>query len=111
MKKVKSNIRRKRDRIAQAQILTIILIILIVLVAILIVWNFVKPLIDRTAKGISTEAIKIDLGIDSAYITDDNQTAYVQIKRGVGRANLTALKFIFTDSSGKNYIYAYPLAK
>ncbi len=101
---------KKRSKSAQAQIITVILIILIVIVAMLIVWNFVRPLIARAAERISLSKLKVDLKIESAYIDENNETIYVAIKRGVGKANLTALKFIFTDSSGKNYIYKYPIS-
>ena len=95
------------SKCSQANIITVILIILIVLVAIFIVWIVVRPLIARAAERISLSRLIVNLEIESAYIDEDNQTAYVQIKRGIGKANLSALKFIFTDSTGKNYIYKY----
>ncbi len=101
--------RGKKEERAQAQIITVILIILIVIVGMVIVWNTMRPLIARTAERISLSRLKIDLEIESAYINEENDAAFVSVKRGVGKAELTALKFIFTDVNGKTYIYKYPV--
>ncbi|MDD5192564.1 MAG: hypothetical protein PHH54_01510 [Candidatus Nanoarchaeia archaeon] len=95
----------------QSGLITVILILLLILLAIIIVWNVVKLVVEEKAEGISVEQLRIGLKIESVYITEDNETIYVSINRKAGKGDISALKFIFTDSAGNNYIYKYPLAE
>ncbi len=100
--------KRGKSKYAQAQVITAILLILIVFVIIVIVWNVFKGVVQKSSEEISIEQFKVDLDIKSVYIPEDNQTAYVSVHRDAGKGNISALKFIFTDSREKNYIYNYP---
>ena len=86
---------KKRGSSGQAQIITVIFIILVVLIAMMVVWNVVSKITQTSSEEISLEQLTVDLNIESAYISEDNQAAYVSVKRGAGKGNLSALKFIF----------------
>jgi flagellin-like protein len=90
---------------SQSGIITTILTILIIFVAVAIVWNIVKSTINTNTEDALIGQFAIDLEINSVYIAEDNQEAYVSVERGVGEGEISALYFIFTGSS---YTYKYP---
>jgi hypothetical protein len=72
-------------------------------VAIVIVWNVVKPIISRGTEQIEGSIFTTQLEIQEAnmYISGGGQ---VRIKRGTGKGEISALKFIFYDESGESVI-------
>lgn len=87
---------KKRNLKAQANIITVVLIILLVIVSLIIVWNLVQPLVERTTERIDVGGLTVDLKIDENTI-QLGDVSNITIKRGSGKGNLTALKFVFTN--------------
>ena len=96
MKKEKSNK-------AQGQIITTVLIILIVIIAVIIVWNVVRPLIKESSEQVEGGVFTTQLDIEEAnmYVSGGGE---VRIKRGPGKGEITALKFLFYDEEGSSVI-------
>ena len=92
----------KGDVRGQSNVIIIVLLILIVLAAIVIIWNVVFGIINKSTSQVSNPDIfstqliikSVQLGVDSANVS---------ISR-IGTGEITALKFVFTDDSGNNYI-------
>ena len=87
---------KKRSKLAQANIITLVLIVLIVLVSIIIVWNIVQPLIRRTTSGVEIETVTLNLEIDETN-TQLGAVSNISVKRSSGKGNLTGIKFVFTN--------------
>ncbi len=99
--KLKSLISSQRR--AQAQIITVVLIILIVIVGLIIVWNVVQPLIEKSSgqAGAGAFSYKAEIklfNVEPSYAT-------IEISRGAGGKEIIGVKFIFEDTSGMIYSY------
>lgn len=88
---------------AQENIITIVLLILIVIVAMIIVWNFIQPLIKRTSGRIETGALTVNLNLDKTTIELGN-VSNISIKRSAGKGDLIGIRFVFTDGINE-YVY------
>jgi len=76
-----------------------ILLILLAVVAVVIIWFLLKGFITKSAGGIETSCITLDLEIEKAEINADSNILYVQVKRGSGEGNLSGIRFKITNSS------------
>jgi hypothetical protein len=93
---------KRGQRKAQAQIITVVLIILIVIGGILIVWNVVKRTVEENSEQVGTEALMIKLEIKKAQAGAGGGLE-VEVHRGVGKGNISELKFILEDENGQTY--------
>ena len=84
---------------AQANIITTILLIVLVLVSIVIVWNVVKALIERSSGQVEIESLTTSLEVKDVKIWVTGG-AKVIVKRNPGEGNITALKFNFYKKDG-----------
>jgi len=98
--------RKMKKRKAQANIIVIVLLVILVLASITVAWNIVRGVIIKSSEEVYIEQLTIDLEIESVYIAEDNETAYVSVNRAVGEGEMTALEFIF---EGSTYNYRYPM--
>jgi len=78
-------------------ILTIIMVVLS-LAAVVVIWAIVNNILSESAESINLESLTLDMKIQSVKIEDENIT--VNVKRNVGKGNLTGILFVFFD--GKN---------
>ena len=100
MKKIeKCNKKRK----AQANIITMVLFILLVLGAIIVIWNVVVPLIERSGEKVGAEALTVSLEIKDVelWVTGG---ARIKVHRKIGEGKITELNFIFDKEDGGNII-------
>jgi len=92
------------SKCSQANIIVVVLIILLVLAAIVIVWNVVRESVEKTSGQIGTEALTTQLDIEEVLIEDIAENSKIRIKRGSGKGDITALKFIFYNKAGESVI-------
>ena len=93
----------KKNMQGQSQIITTVLIILLVLVGIIIVWNVINRTVKEKSTEVDISGIITNLKLESAYISEDNQTLKITIKRDATGGELEFIKFILQDSEGKTY--------
>ena len=79
-----------------SEVVTVILIILLSVAAIIIVWQVVKPLIERPASSAQTDCVTVSLEITSA----SKAAGTVIVKRSPGAGDLTAIEVVTYDSAG-----------
>jgi len=75
-----------------------ILMIVFTLVAVGIVWVVIQNIISESAEDITLEGLSLNVEVQSAKVENGNMT--VNVKRNVGKGNLTGILFVFFD--GKN---------
>lgn len=86
----------------QAAIITTVIIILIVIAGVVILWNVINPIMKKSAEQIAIDKIsnRVDISDFKVFVTDDVR---VSVSR-TGNADISGIKFIFYDDSGKSYI-------
>jgi len=88
-----------------SEVVTTILVLLLVLAAIVIIWTFVRPAIEKGAKGISaSECLTLNLEpVSCAYVKATNVST-VQVRRNAGQANLAEISFVFKLANGDEVV-------
>ena len=108
-------------------VITAVLLVAIVIVAVVIVYTVVVPIVRESSTNIQTDTLTTDLelkaakilvvrerdegGIFGALDADDSQQstiAEIQVKRPVGKGDVSAIKFIFKNKEGETYVYTEP---
>ncbi|MFH1307533.1 MAG: hypothetical protein ABIH72_01645 [archaeon] len=80
-----------------SEIVTVILIILLSITAVIIIWQVISPLIQRTETGtLSADCFTLSMDITSAQ--NNGVDANITVKRGVGEGRL--YKIVVIKSSG-----------
>jgi hypothetical protein len=79
-------------------VITTVIMIALVLVAVGIVWAVMSNLIGGNLKGIEAGAVMIDLDLKSVMV-DESNTVFVAVKRGIGKGDLTQIKFILSNGT------------
>jgi len=97
LKKILPNSKR-----SLSEVITSLIIILLVLVAIGIVWIVTKNILNESSEKVTIAPLTNNVKIDDAKV--GLVTANVKITRTQGDANITSLKFIFSDGT-KTYEY------
>tara|TARA_Y100000310_G_C20439006_1_gene695129 strand:+ start:216 stop:623 length:408 start_codon:yes stop_codon:yes gene_type:complete len=87
----------------QAQIITTILIILVVLAAIVIIWNVINRTVTDKSKEVSVEKFSVTLSTAQVDLSQD--PILIPVAREVGQGDLIAIRIIFIDDTGNNYVY------
>ena len=98
-------------------VLTMALVILGVMIGVVLLWIFAQKSIDRGEDIIDPDCFTIDLELESCkaygscsyYSGGSGYGADILIKRGIGRADLTGLRFSFEDTVGKKGVYDFDL--
>lgn len=87
------------NKISQSGIITAVLLILLVIASIIVIWNVVLPLINKSKENADIGIILADVQIQKAklYVTGG---ADIEIKRLPGGGNITSLEFIFYNKKG-----------
>ena len=76
-----------------------ILLILLAIAAIVIIWVILKGFLQKSASGVETSCLTLNLEIGKAQINASSNILYVQVKRNVGEGNLSGIRFRITNSS------------
>jgi len=86
-------------------VVAIVLIILITIAAIVILWASVVPIIRDQLYSSGGNRVDMRIVTDGGYtVWDGNRrTAMVQVKRGPGDTDVSAVEFYFSDSSGDSH--------
>ena len=98
-------------------VLTIAFVILGVMIGVVLLWIFAQKSISRGEDIIDPDCFTVDLDLESCqayglcsyYSGSGSYKADILIKRGIGRANLTGLRFSFEDVYGKKGVYDFNL--
>jgi hypothetical protein len=107
--KSKQSFYRMKKRGISGIIVTMVMVTL-VLVLLGVVWVVISNLLTEQVDRIDGSHITTNLNIKSAYVEQDNETAYLSVYRGIGDGEISALKFTFS-SSGGSYDYLYPITE
>ena len=92
--------KKRNNKKAQAQILTIASIILLTLAAFVIVWNVVHFTVDDSSEQIGIDIFTNQFEISNAEVLP-NGDFELKIRRLAGDTEITELKFIFTNENGE----------
>src|SRR3989344_5388517 len=97
------------NRKGVSTIIASVLLILLVLVAIILLWNFTKPLISGQEEQLGTAKECLDLRVEPIkcnyqVIIGTKTLAAVDIKRSSADGNIQDLLFIFTDENGTSVL-------
>jgi len=82
-----------------SSVVATILLILIAILAILIFWFLLRGFLKKSASGIETSCLTLDLKIEKAQINTSSDIFYVNIKRNPGAGNLSGIRFKIINSS------------
>ncbi len=93
----------KKEKKAQAQIITTILLILLVLASIVIVWNVFNSLVKEQSEDISITPFTTSVQIEDVKIYL-NDSVKVSVKRNPGKGEITKMRFVFYDKQGASEI-------
>lgn len=78
-----------------------ILITLLVIIGVGILWAAVRPLISSTGSRVQPDCFTIDLDVASCvYSAAIPATVALSVERGVGKGDVSAVKFAFSFASG-----------
>ena len=99
---LQNNKKYSKSKRSQSQLIVTVLLILLVLAAIVIVYNVFNKVVKEKSSEVSVEPFKTSLDIQAVVF--DGQTASVDVHRGIGKAEILGLKFIFYDSLGITHI-------
>ncbi|MBX4212360.1 hypothetical protein KW787_02810 [Candidatus Pacearchaeota archaeon] len=95
-----------------SEIVTAVLLILIALAAIVLVWAFVKPVIQQSSEKISAaQAAQNALSIQGRSITvgsDGSSLLTLIVQRNPGTGNITGFTIVLEDNTGKSVGFVYP---
>ena len=83
-----------------SDILIAIILVLISIAAISLVWVVLKNFLYTTTSQTQTSCLHADLEIKEVLINKSDNLIHVKIKRNVGDANLTKIKFKFYNQTG-----------
>ncbi len=105
------------ERRGLGSVLTIAFVTLGVIVGVVILWTFVQKSIGRGEEVIDPDCFTLDLklakceayGQCSFYSGTTGYEADILVKRGIGRANLTGIRFAFEDDIGRKSVYDFNL--
>jgi flagellin-like protein len=89
----------KNNKRGLSAVITTVIMIALVLVAVGIVWAVVNTLIQDQTEKIEAGAVMINLDLKSATISEDNTTTFITVKRGVGKGDLSKIKFLLSDGN------------
>lgn len=100
-----------------APVLSVALITLGVIIGVALLWIFAQKSLDRGKDVIDPDCFTVDIKLNScvAYgacsygAGGGHYDADILVKRGIGRANLTGIRFSFEDTFGKKGVYDYNL--
>ncbi|MAE49677.1 hypothetical protein CMI48_02500 [Candidatus Pacearchaeota archaeon] len=70
-----------------------VLIILIGLAAVMLLWGFLRPALEKAGSQITGDCLTLD--VEPISCEYDGSQAKVRVKRGNGEANLQKIKFVF----------------
>lgn len=98
-------------------VLTVAFVTLGVIVGVVVLWFFAQKSIGRSEEIIDPDCFTVDLklvkceayGQCSYYQGASGYEADILLKRGVGRANLSGVRFAFEDDIGRKSIYDFNL--
>ncbi len=83
-----------------SEVVANVLIILLVIVGVAVIWQVVKPTLDKGASGIkATDCLSLSLEAVSCNLAEK-----VIIQRGSGPGTLTGLKLIFENALGVRHV-------
>ena len=85
-----------------SEVVTSVIMILLVIIAIAIIWVVVASLLNKSSSQVSTTQFTNGVKITKAEISLTE--AKITVERTAGSANLTALKFVFSNG-GNTYTY------
>ncbi|MBS3075588.1 LamG domain-containing protein [Candidatus Pacearchaeota archaeon] len=94
--------RKKITKKSQGNILIAVLAILMVLAVIVVVWNFIYPIVTQKSAEADTSFFNVNLNIKEVVLSETG-AAKVSIQRGSGEGEISSLKFIFYDEGGQSY--------
>lgn len=83
-----------------SEVVTVILIILLSITAVIIVWQVVRPLIEKPASTISADCVTVSLEVTRAQVGSNNIT----VTRNAGSGSLQKIVVIRENSVGTSAI-------
>lgn len=86
-----------------SEVVANVLIILLVIVGVAVIWQVVKPTLDKGASSIKATDC-LDLSLEAVSCNLNPVTGKVIVQRGAGPGTLTDLKLIFENAVGVRYI-------
>ncbi len=90
----------KKEKKAQVSVLVLVLIILIVLISVLIIWNFVIPIVREQSENVETSQSMIGIKLDiEEVILFETGALKVTVNRGSGKGKFDGLKFVFNGEA------------
>jgi len=98
-----------------SQVVTTVILILLVLAAIAIIWSFVRPVIESSSKGISSDCLTIGFEVECILFEPEITGVFnVSVTRTSGKGDLRDLAFIAdgifaptSDASSPSIPYTY----
>jgi len=94
-----------RNRKSQSQVITTVLIILLVLAAVFIVYIAVRNMIKSGTDSADTSKFDVELTtLKPCLVSGDN---YIPVTRKSGTGNISEIRILFKDSSGKQVCNTY----
>ncbi len=77
-----------------------ILIVLLVIIGVAILWRSIRPLISSAGNRVQPDCFTVELDITGCVYSSGGQSAVVSVRRGVGKGDVKAVKFVFSFASG-----------
>src|SRR3989344_2993069 len=87
-----------------SDIVTTVLIILLAIAAVIIVWAFIRNLIQNTGRGLTTDCVKLELEPTGCHISTTDADITFLWASGDISGSLTDVRLIVEDSNGERDI-------
>jgi len=94
--------RRELSKRSQSEVITTVLIILLVIAAVFIVYVAVRNIIKSGTEQAGASSSKFDVALTALKPCFVNGANYIPVSRKAGTGNISEIRIIFKDSTGKS---------